>query len=53
MEDASSYHNLKENFRRDPFDRMLIWQCISKKYTLISKDAEMKKHKIAGLKIIW
>ncbi|MDI7157848.1 type II toxin-antitoxin system VapC family toxin [Leptospira santarosai] len=53
VEDASSYHNLKENFRRDPFDRMLIWQCISKKYTLISKDAEMKKHKIAGLKIIW
>ncbi len=29
-EDASSYHKRKENFHRDPFGRMLLWQCISK-----------------------
>ncbi|GBF40711.1 type II toxin-antitoxin system VapC family toxin [Leptospira johnsonii] len=52
-EDASSYHKLKESFRKDPFDRMIIWQCISKKYTLISKDSVMKKYKISGLKTIW
>ncbi|TGN08697.1 type II toxin-antitoxin system VapC family toxin [Leptospira ilyithenensis] len=52
-EDASSYHNLKEDFHRDPFDRMLIWQCISRKLTLISKDSEMKKYKVSGLKTIW
>ncbi|TGK54193.1 type II toxin-antitoxin system VapC family toxin [Leptospira bouyouniensis] len=51
--DASSYHNLKEDFHRDPFDRMLIWQCISNKLTLISKDSEMKHYKISGLKTIW
>ncbi|EOQ97830.1 PIN domain protein [Leptospira wolbachii serovar Codice str. CDC] len=51
--DASSYHNLKEDFHRDPFDRMLIWQCISRKLTLISKDSEMKKYKVSGLKTIW
>jgi PIN domain nuclease of toxin-antitoxin system len=53
QEDASSYHKLKENFHRDPFDRMLIWQCINRKYTFISKDSEMKKYKISGLKTIW
>ncbi|TGK45569.1 type II toxin-antitoxin system VapC family toxin [Leptospira bouyouniensis] len=49
---ASSYHNLGEEFYRDPFDRMLIWQCISNKLTLISKDSEMKHYKISGLKMI-
>ncbi|BDA77321.1 twitching motility protein PilT [Leptospira kobayashii] len=53
QEDASSYYKLKEDFLRDPFDRMLIWQCISRKFTLISKDAEMKKYKISGLRTIW
>ncbi|TGK71461.1 type II toxin-antitoxin system VapC family toxin [Leptospira wolffii] len=52
-EEASTYHKLKESFHKDPFDRMIIWQCISKKYTLISKDSVMKKYKISGLKIIW
>ncbi|PJZ69683.1 PIN domain nuclease [Leptospira perolatii] len=52
-EDASSYHKLKESFHKDPFDRMIIWQCISKKYTLISKDSVMKKYKSSGLKTIW
>lgn len=47
MED-SSYHNLKEEFHKDPFDRMLIWQCISNKLTLISKDSEMIHYKISG-----
>ncbi|TGN17494.1 type II toxin-antitoxin system VapC family toxin [Leptospira idonii] len=53
QEEASSYHNLKEDFHRDPFDRMLIWQCISRKLTFISKDSEMKKYKVSGLKTIW
>ena len=53
QEDSSSYHKLKENFHRDPFDRMLIWQCIKREFTFISKDSEMKKYKISGLKTIW
>ncbi len=53
QQDASSYHKLKENFHRDPFDRMLIWQCINRRYTFISKDSEVKKYKISGLKTIW
>lgn len=53
QEDASSYHNLKADFHKDPFDRMLIWQCITRKLTFISKDSEVKKYKISGLKTIW
>ncbi|MCW7494720.1 type II toxin-antitoxin system VapC family toxin [Leptospira sp. 2 VSF19] len=53
QQEASSYHHLKEDFHRDPFDRMLIWQCISRKLTFISKDSEIKKYRISGLKTIW
>lgn len=40
--DASTYDQLKVIHHRDPFDRMLIWQCILRKFTLISKDSKMK-----------
>jgi PIN domain nuclease of toxin-antitoxin system len=42
----------KEN-HKDPFDRMLIYQCISNGYTLISKDNKMKFYKNDGLDCIW
>lgn len=40
--DASTYDQLKVTHHRDPFDRMLIWQCILRKFTLITKDSKMK-----------
>ncbi|GHT67360.1 twitching motility protein PilT [Bacteroidia bacterium] len=42
----------KEN-HKDPFDRMLIYQCIRNGYTLISKDSKMKLYKNDGLNCIW
>jgi len=53
-EDAINYSDLiiYEN-HKDPFDRMLICQCISGNYTLISKDDKMKYYKDVGLKCIW
>jgi PIN domain nuclease of toxin-antitoxin system len=38
---------------KDPFDRMLIYQCIQNKYTLVSRDSRMKLYKEDGLKYIW
>ena len=38
---------------KDPFDRMLIWQCIKNDYTLISKDSKMKIYEKEGLNYIW
>ena len=53
-EDAINYSNLPffEN-HKDPFDRMLIYQCISGNYTLLSKDNKMKFYENEGLEYIW
>ena len=53
-EDAINYSTLPyfEN-HKDPFDRMLIRQCMSGNYTLISKDDKMKIYVNEGLDCIW
>ena len=38
---------------KDPFDRILIFQCIKNDYTLVSKDDRMKLYKKEGLICIW
>jgi len=43
---------LKKN-HKDPFDRMLIWQAITKNITMISKDESFEQYKKDGLKLIW
>ena len=43
---------LKEN-HKDPFDRMLIWQAITKNMTMLSKDELFDQYKIDGLKLLW
>jgi PIN domain nuclease of toxin-antitoxin system len=52
--DAINYSVLPfyEN-HKDPFDRMLIYQCISGNYTLISKDDKMKYYEDVGLECVW
>ena len=52
-EEASTYDKLEEKTHNDPFDRMLIWQSISRNMTIISKDEEFKKFIPFGLKLIW
>ncbi len=52
-EEAATYGSLAENTHNDPFDRMLIWQCIRRNMTMVSKDAEFKKFRNYGLKILW
>jgi len=43
----------QKNNHKDPFDRMLIYQCIINGYTLVSKDTKTKLYKEDGLKYIW
>jgi len=52
-EDALGYINLKEDTHKDPFDRMLIWQCMSRNMIMISKDTEFAKFVPFGLKLLW
>ncbi|MCL2156000.1 MAG: type II toxin-antitoxin system VapC family toxin, partial [Leptospirales bacterium] len=52
--EAITFHELplKEN-HKDPFDRMLIWQAITKNMIMISKDGLFKQYKEDGLKLVW
>ena len=43
---------LKDN-HKDPFDRMIIWQAITKDMTLISKDKMFAQYKEDGLRLFW
>ena len=52
-EEAATYGDLSEQTHTDPFDRILIWQAISRKLTLVSGDPEFKKFKKDGLKLLW
>ena len=52
-EEAAAYGDLTEPSHNDPFDRMLIWQAISRKLTLISGDREFERFKSDGLKLLW
>ena len=52
-EEAVSYYQLNENTHHDPFDRMLIWQSISRNIALISKDKQFKNFIPYGLQLVW
>ncbi len=51
-DEAATYDRLKEDTHFDPFDRMLIWQAISRKMVLVSADSEFKRFKKEGLKLL-
>ena len=38
---------------KDPFDRMLIYQCINNGWTLVSRDTKIEVYKKDGLKYFW
>jgi len=52
--ESITFHELplKKN-HSDPFDRMLIWQAITKSLTMISKDGLFEQYSEDGLKLIW
>ena len=50
----ASYHRLPQApDHRDPFDRLLIWQAIQCKHTLLSRDRAMPFYKDHGLRFAW
>ncbi|MGQ0541819.1 MAG: type II toxin-antitoxin system VapC family toxin [Blastocatellia bacterium] len=52
-DEAASHAELKEDTHFDPFDRMLIWQAISRKMVLVSGDEQFQRFKPDGLKLLW
>jgi PIN domain nuclease of toxin-antitoxin system len=53
MDALNSLRLPQKNNHKDPFDRMLIYQSISNKYILVSKDAKMELYKDDGLRCLW
>ncbi len=51
--DAATFHHLPRMEHKDPFDRLLIWQAISRKLTLITRDNAFAAYGKSGLKVIW
>lgn len=51
--DAATFHHLPRLEHRDPFDRLLIWQAISRKLTFISQDRACAVYRKLGLKVVW
>jgi len=53
-EEAISYVDLTVyEEHKDPFDRMLVCQCIKNDYTLISKDSRIRLYEKDGLRYVW
>ena len=51
--ELSSSYKLPKTYHKDPFDRIIIWQCIQNDFILISKDIQMQQYKDFGLKVTW
>jgi len=51
--EASSFHKLPRLSHKDPFDRIIIWQAIQRKMTLVSKDRYFKAYRKFGLRTFW
>ena len=52
-DEVSTFYKLPKLQHKDPFDRLIIWQCIKNNMTLITKDKELNDYIEYGLKIIW
>lgn len=50
---AASSYKLSKLRNKDPFDRMLVWQAISKNCILLTQDEELLNYKDEGLNIVW
>jgi len=51
--EASTFHKLPRLSHKDPFDRIIIWQAIQRKMTLVSKDYDFKDYRKFGLRTFW
>jgi PIN domain nuclease of toxin-antitoxin system len=53
LDALNSLYLPQKNIHKDPFDRILIYQCIKNGYIFVSKDTRIKVYKENGLEFIW
>lgn len=52
-EESAGFHRLPKLGHKDPFDRMLVWQCLQRRCTFISKDKALAGYAALGLATLW
>jgi PIN domain nuclease of toxin-antitoxin system len=52
-EESASFYRLPKVAHKDPFDRMLIWQCLQRRWTLITRDRGLNDYRALGLHTAW
>ena len=52
-EESAGFHRLPKAAHKDPFDRMLIWQCLHRGWTLITRDRGLSEYEALGLQTVW
>ncbi len=52
-EEAAGFHRLARKAPKDPFDRMLIWQCLQRDWVFLSRDQGLDDYRSLGLKTLW
>jgi PIN domain nuclease of toxin-antitoxin system len=52
-EESASFHRLPKYAHKDPFDRMLIWQCLQRRWALITCDQGLDQYLALGLRTAW
>jgi PIN domain nuclease of toxin-antitoxin system len=52
-EEFARFHHLPKTAHKDPFDRMLIWQCLQNQWTFITKDKYLDPYRAIGLQTAW
>lgn len=50
-EESAGFHRLPRLAHKDPFDRMLVWQCLQRDWFLFTNDHTLATYKNDGLKI--
>ena len=51
-EESASFHRLPRMAHKDPFDRMLIWQCLQRRWVLVTHDRAMAEYRALGLETL-
>lgn len=49
-EESAGFYRLPKFAHKDPFDRMLIWQCLQRDWTFISRDRALGEYEALGLR---
>lgn len=52
-EESAGFHHLPKLLHKDPFDRMLVWQCLKNQWTFVTRDQAMSEYEALGLKTYW